>query len=203
MTKPPLLMDEQFVLPSDEIGQVADFKTIFGNDRPVEIEIGCGRGTLMVHLAQTKPDHNFLGIEWASKFYRYTVDRIRRWNLTNVKMLRTDAREFVMRQLPPQSVSVFHVYFPDPWPKKRHHKRRLFIPDFCQVLSRVLMPGGKIYAASDHEEYFQQIETNLSAIPNFVPCEFDSPAGNEVLSNYEAKFVKEGRSIYRVAVKKI
>jgi tRNA (guanine-N7-)-methyltransferase len=118
-------------------------------------------------------------------------------------MLRTDARDLVMYKLKSESIQTFHIYFPDPWPKRRHHRRRLFIPEFCAAVARVLVPGGTVYAASDHEEYFRQIEANLLAVPNFTRREFDSPAGNDVLSNYEAKFVKEGRSIYRISVKKV
>ncbi len=202
MSKKPV-MDEHFIVLPEQLGERVDFAAVFGNDKPVEIEIGTGRGTLLVYLAKDAPDHNFLGIEWASKFYRYCADRIRRWNLTNAKMLRTDARELVMRNFPPESVHAFHIYFPDPWPKKRHHRRRLFIPEFCQALVRVLVPGGKVYAASDHKEYFDQIETNLLATPGLERCEFDSPEGNSILTNYEAKFIEEGRSIYRVAVKRI
>jgi len=202
MSKKPII-DEKFLLLPEQIGERVDFKTIFGNDHPVEVEIGCGRGTLLVYLARNNLDHNFLGIEWANEFYRHSADRIRRWNLTHAKMLRTAARELVMRNFPPESVDTFHIYFPDPWPKKRHHRRRLFIPEFCQAVAKVLVPGGKLYAASDHEEYFTQIETNLLATPGLERFEFNSPAGNEVLSNYEAKFTKEGRSIYRIAVKKV
>ncbi len=203
MSKKPAALDDHFILREDQIVEEMDLRTVFENARPVEIEIGCGRGTLLVHLARAVGNHNFLGIEWANEFYRYCADRLRRWNLTNARMLRTDARDFVMYKLKSQSVQTFHIYFPDPWPKRRHHRRRLFIPEFCRTLARVLVPGGKVYAASDHTEYFEQIETNLLAVPDFARDEFDSPAGNEVLTNYEAKFVKEGRSIYRIAVKKV
>jgi tRNA (guanine-N7-)-methyltransferase len=198
-----LLLEDQFILREDQIVEEMDLKTIFPTPNPVEIEIGCGSGTLLVYLAKANPEHNFLGIEWANEFYRYTADRIRRWKLTHTRMLRTDARDFVMYKLKSESIQTFHIYFPDPWPKRRHHRRRLFIQEFCRALSRVLVPGGKVYAASDHQEYFEQIERNLLAVPRFKQDEFDSPAGNQVLSNFETKFVKEGRSIYRIAVKKV
>lgn len=198
----PTILDERFLVHEDQIGATLDFRAVFGNDHPVEIEIGTGKGTLMLYLARTNPDHNFLGIEWASKFYRFAADRFRRWNLTNTRMLRTDARELVLHKLAPDSVFAFHVYFPDPWPKKKHHRRRLFIPDFCRAAARVLVPGGKIYVASDHEEYFREIEINLYGTPGLREADFDSPAGNQVLSNYEAKFTEEGRKIYRLAVRK-
>ena len=196
--KNPLVLDDQFIFHPE-----SDIKTVFENDNPVEVEIGCGRGTLLIHLARENPGHNFLAIEWASKFYRYTADRIRRWNLTNAKILRTDARDFVMQKIVHETIDVFHIYFPDPWPKKRHHKKRFFIPQCCNALFRSLKSGGKIYAATDHKHYFDQIELNLTSIPGLTTCQFDSPAGNEILTNWEAKFKKEGRTIYRLAVMKV
>jgi len=202
MSKHAPILDDRFILRPEAITEPVDFAAVFGSDRPVEIEIGSGRGTLLVHLAENNPDVNFLGIEWASEFYRYSADRLRRRNLVNARMMRTDARDFVARYVRPETVRAFHIYFPDPWPKKRHHKRRLFVPEFCQAAARALVPGGKIYIASDHQEYFQMIETGILVVPEFSPTEFDSPAGNDVLTNYEVKFVREGRSIYRLAAKK-
>jgi tRNA (guanine-N7-)-methyltransferase len=161
----------------------------------------------MVYLARSNPDHNFLGIEWASKFYRFAADRIRRWNLVNARMLRTDARELVLRKIPPASVTAFHIYFPDPWPKKKHHKRR-FINDINLVeLLRCLKTGGMIKVATDHAGYFEQIQEVLSH-PALARVDFFRTAGAQAESgewagtNFERKYLKEGRPIYTLAAAK-
>jgi len=198
-----LILDKNFILDDSELGGQVDLRSVFGNDNPIEIEIGCGKGRFLLYVARSLPEHNFLGIEWASKFYKFSADRIRRWNLTNVKLLRTDAREFFIDRLVSETIDTVHVYFPDPWYKKKHHKRRLFVPEFCQALARVLIPGGRVYVSSDHEEYYQMIRENLLAGDNFEQCPFGSPVGSDVLTNYEDKWRRMGREIWRLAVTKI
>ena len=102
------------------------FSGIFGRPGPIHIEIGTGKGGFLLNEARDQPDVNFIGIEWARKYYRYAVDRIGRWGVKNVRIIRTDAVSFLTEFIPDSSVDCFHVYFPDPWPKKRHHKRRFF-----------------------------------------------------------------------------
>ena len=180
-----------------------DFAAFFGNDRPVELEIGSGKGGFLLRQARTYPGRNYLGIEWANKFYRYSVDRMRRWGLTNVRILRTDARDFLVRRVPDCSIEWLHVYFPDPWPKKRHHKRRLFTPDFVQAVVRTLPTGGRLTVATDHAEYFEQIERNVLAEKELKPTPFadlnlGTPDGGPE-TNYEIKYLRQNRCIYRLA----
>ena len=185
-----------------------DFEKVFGRPAPVHIEIGSGRGTFLVNQAKLSPNINFLGIEWASRYYRYTVDRIGRWNLKNVRMLRDDAAVFISEHISDASVNCFHIYFPDPWPKKKHHKRR-FICDknFGQIL-RCLKKNGSIRIATDHADYFEQIERVLADKSDclkkidFLPTA-GADIGEWVGSNFERKYLKEKRSIYTIAVKKI
>jgi len=178
-----------------------DFAQVFGRSAPVHIEIGSGKGAFLITQAQAQPEVNFLGIEWASKYYRYTVDRIGRRGLTNVRILRADAPIFLRDFVPEESVDCFHIYFPDPWPKKRHHKRRLMQSSNLEVILDRLKPGGEIRLATDHEEYFQQMQDVTSAYrTKLEPIEFERPAGareGEITgTNYERKYVKEGRPIY-------
>lgn len=199
-------VDSDFCVTDADIGAQVDWAEVFGNDRPVQIEIGPGKGTTLMQLAELFGEHNFLGIEWASKFFRYAGRRMKFWRIGNVKMMRTDAREFVMDRVPDQSIFALHAYFPDPWPKKRHHKRRLFVPQFCQTLTRVLVPGGRVLVATDHQEYFTQIRQNLSAVEGLQESDPKLLAGKSleaISSNYEAKYVKAGRKIYRVAMEKV
>ena len=115
-----------FVLEHPNPPVELNFKDIFGRSAPVHIEIGSGKGTFLVNQAKYQPDANFIGIEWAGRYYRFAVDRIGRWNLTNVRIIRTDAVPYIAECVPDSSVDCFHIYFPDPWPKKRHNKRRFF-----------------------------------------------------------------------------
>ena len=93
-----------------------DFEVLFGRSGPVEIEIGSGKGTFLIQQARTFRQTSFIGIEWASKYYRFAVDRMGRWGMENVRLIRTDAAQFIADHVPDSSVDGFHLYFPDPWP---------------------------------------------------------------------------------------
>jgi len=194
-------------LKLENFGTRLDFAQIFGRSSPVEIEIGSGKGTFLRHQAQARPEVNFLGIEWARKYYRHAVDRIGRWGLTNVRIIRADAPAFIRDFVPEESVDCIHIYFPDPWPKKRHHKRRLLQASNIETLIRCLKPGGEIRIATDHEDYFEQIKQVTSSYGDKLrEIEFQRPAGareNELTgTNYERKYVKESRPIYTLAFRK-
>jgi tRNA (guanine-N7-)-methyltransferase len=184
-----------------------DFARIFGRSGPVHVEIGSGKATFLVSQAQTHPEVDFLGIEWARKFYRYAVDRIGRWGLRNVRILRTDAATFLQDCVPDSSVDCFHIYFPDPWPKKRHHKRRFLQSSNLKVLLRCLTPGGQIRIATDHADYFDQIQQVTTAYSETLEeIEFERPAGARLEertgTNYERKYVRQSRPIYTAAFRK-
>lgn len=192
--------------PEDLRGK-ADFTRIFGRKNPVHIEIGTGKAAFLLNQAKARPDVNFLGIEWARKYYRYAVDRIGRWGLKNVRIIRTDAAHFVAEFVPDNSVECFHIYFPDPWPKKRHHKRRFIASANLEHLLRCLVSAGIIKIATDHAEYFSQIENVLNARSDILEkIEFFPTAGADVGewvgSNFERKYLKENRPIYTIAVRK-
>ncbi|MHC4123009.1 MAG: tRNA (guanosine(46)-N7)-methyltransferase TrmB [Planctomycetota bacterium] len=184
-----------------------DFVRVFGRCGPVHIEIGSGKGTFLVSQGKTQVEVNFLGIEWARKYYRFAVDRIGRWGLANVRMIRTEALGFLTEFVPDESVDCFHIYFPDPWPKKRHHKRRLFNPANLEQMLRCLKPGGIIKLATDYEEYFEQMQQVLEeSNGKFEEIEFEPTAGageGEIVgTNYERKYLEEQRRIYTIAIKK-
>ncbi len=192
--------------PEDLQGEV-DFMRIFGRKNPIHIEIGTGKAAFLLNQAKAQPDINFLGIEWARKYYRYAVDRIGRWGLENVRIIRTDAAHFIINFVPDNSVECFHVYFPDPWPKKRHHKRRFITSANLEQILRCLVPAGIIKIATDHAEYFEQIENVLNAGSDTLEkIEFFPTAGADVGewvgSNFERKYLKEKRPIYTTAVRK-
>jgi len=187
-------------------GQI-DFIRLFGRSGPVHVEIGIGRATFLLNQAKARPQLNFLGIEWANKYYRYSVDRIGRWNLTNVRIIRTDAARFLADFLPDASVDCFHIYFPDPWPKKRHHKRRFFNTANTDQLLRCLKPTGGLRIATDHAEYFEQIQNVIADnADRLEQVDFLPTAGAEmgewVGTNFERKYLKENRPILCLAVRK-
>lgn len=184
-----------------------DFVRIFGRTGPVHIEIGSGKGTFLLKQAGARQDDNFLGIEWARKYYRYAVDRIGRWGLTNVRIIRTDAAVFLADYISGSSVDFFHIYFPDPWPKKRHHKRRLICPANLEHLIRCLKTGGQLKIATDHKDYFKVIQNlinnekkRLEEIQFLQTARADT--GEWVGTNFERKYLKDQRPIYTFAVKK-
>ncbi|MGE5296369.1 MAG: tRNA (guanosine(46)-N7)-methyltransferase TrmB [Solirubrobacterales bacterium] len=198
--------DNVALRPEDLQGPM-DFAKVFGRCTPVHIEIGSGKGAFLVTQARARPDVNFLGIEWANKYYRYVVDRIGRWGLTNVRVLRADAPVFLRDFIAKESVDCFHIYFPDPWPKKKHHRRRFVQTANLDMLIDRLKPGGQIRIATDHEEYFQQIQEVTGArLDRLEPIEFERPAGareGEITgTNYERKYIKESRSFHTLAFRK-
>jgi len=193
--------------PTDLDGKI-DFVRIFGRSGPIHIEIGSGKGTFLLNQAMAQPQVSFLGIERAGKYYRYAVDRIGRWGLTNVRIIRTDAATFLADFVPDNSVDCFHIYFPDPWPKKRHHKRRFFCPANLEQLLRTLKTGGNLKITTDYTEYFQLITELLEVNKGrFEPMEFLPTAGAKdgewVGTNFERKYRKEQRPIFRLTVRKI
>ena len=197
----------QVSLRAEDLSGEIDFVHVFGRSGAVHIEIGTGRGTFLLKEARAQPGVNFLGIERARKYYRYSVDRIGRWALSNVRLIRTDAAGFLAGFVPADSVDCFHIYFPDPWPKRRHHKRRFFCPANMEHLLRCLKVGGSIRVVTDHASYFGQIQKVVAGQADKVEkVEFFPTAGAEcgewVGTNFERKYLKEQRPIFCLAVRK-
>ncbi len=195
----------KFVLEHPNPPVKVNFGDIFGRLAPTHIEIGSGKGTFLVNQAKSEAHANFIGIEWARRYYRFAMDRIGRWNLTNVRIIRTDAVTYINGCVPDSSVDCFHIYFPDPWPKKRHNKRRFFNSQNTDQLIRCLKPNGTIRMATDFTEYFEQIKLVLASKADFLEQIDFLPAvgaqiGEWVGTNFERKYLKENRSIYTIAV---
>lgn len=197
---------EDVLLPPPGPGDTLDFRKLFGDERPVELEIGSGKGGFLLNRARQHPDRGFLGVEWANLFCRYAADRMVRWGVTNVRLMRTDAGYLVAHHLPPAALTVLHIYHPDPWPKKRHHKRRLIQPPFIKAATDALVPGGRIAIQTDHAEYFEQIRQVVTGEPRLAEVPFDVPevgvVDGRLQTNFETKYLREGRAIYRVALER-
>ncbi len=197
---------DDIVVPPPEPGQLLDFEALFGDRRPVELEIGSGKGGFLLRRAQALPDRRFLGIEYANKFFLYAADRMARWGMTNVRLMRTDAQHLVIHHLPPGSVHILHIYHPDPWPKRRHQRRRLIQPAFVAAVAEVLVPGGRLAIQTDHADYFEQIREVVGRESRLLPADFDVPEAGvregRVETNFEIKYLREGRAIYQLAAQK-
>ena len=153
--------------------------------RPFELEIGSGKGTFLVQQAQLQTDTNFLGIEWAREFFLYAADRVRRHGFDHVRMLHADATEFLRWRVPDGICRVVHLYFSDPWPKKRHHKRRVVQDAFLAQAHRVLETGGELRIVTDHADYWSWMEEHFErwCAPDHTP-------------RFERKYIEEGRPFY-------
>jgi len=191
-----------------ELHELTDFtwKVLFGDERPVEVEIGTGKAGFLLRRARARPERNFLGIEWANEFYRFAADRLTRWGVPNVRMLRTDVSHFIRAVCPRASLTALHVYHPDPWPKRRHQKRRLFQPAFVNAAVECLVPGGHWAVQTAHAEYFEVIRGLLLSHPGLREPPFDAPEfgveAARVATNFEIKYLREGRRLYQLAVKR-
>jgi tRNA (guanine-N7-)-methyltransferase len=130
---------------------------IFGNDHPLEIDLGCGDGSFLIEMAQHYPERNFLGIERLLGRVRGVCKRIQELGLTNVMLLRLESQYTLEYLLAPASVSRLHLLCPDPWPKARHHKRRLVQQEFLHILHQILTPGGEFLFKTDHPEYYEWV----------------------------------------------
>lgn len=177
-------------------------EAVFGRRGPLVVEIGCGGGRFLIRQAELNPASNFLGLERAGEFFRLLKERVAKRRLPNMRVCRNDAADLLGTCLGEASVAVYHLYFPDPWPKKRHRKRRLLSPEFCAHLRRTLAPGGTLYFATDHAGYLEEALPNLRAALDVTehpgPWE-DAPEGR---TNYEVKYLKVGRPIWRFVGRK-
>lgn len=194
----------RLVLP--EPPRLLDLAALYGNDHDVELEIGIGKGRFILFAAAAKPETNFLGVEYARPYLEKSIDRVAKRALENVRLVHAEAAELLREYLPDESLAACHIYFPDPWPKKRHHKRRIIRPEVLDQLRRVLRPGALVKAVTDHGEYAVVIRDTFTAHPGFESAEpgpetWTLPGMGDYttagLTNFEIKYRREGRPIHR------
>ena len=147
------------------VDQVVDLSCFFGNDHPVTVEIGFGMGKATADVAEANPGNNYVGIEVFKAGIGKLLWEIERRSLSNIRIIEKDAVAVMEKMIKTSSVAAFHLFFPDPWPKKRHHKRRLVQKPFACLLVSRLVTGGYIYMVSDWEHYAEQALEVFSAIP--------------------------------------
>lgn len=174
------------------------WKELFGNRNPVQLEVGIGKGRFLIEAARCCSDRNFVGVERSVKYHRIARKRVMRAELVNIRLVCTWAEYFLSKFVPPASLEAIHVYFPDPWWKKRHHKRRLFSAEFVARAERLLQGGGWLHVHTDVTEYRDLIvgliatHSKLVAVPHGECQEFTGSG----LTNYEVKYRQSGREIY-------
>lgn len=184
--------------------------------RPLEIEIGSGKGAFLLAEARARPETNFLGIEWAREFAVYAADRLRRHGVENARLLCADATQFLRWRVAAASCRVIHLYFSDPWPKARHHKRRVVQDAFLEDAHRALSPGGELRVVTDHAQYWSWMQERFTRFcdPQRAGARFERLAfgdgrrasgagdGEIVGTNFERKYALEGRPFFACALRK-
>jgi tRNA (guanine-N7-)-methyltransferase len=175
-----------------------DLDRIFGRKVPLHVDLGCGDGSFLCALAQRMPDKNFLGIERLLNRVRASVRKAA--SLDNVRLLRMESFYAVRYLLPAESVERFYLLFPDPWPKRRHHRRRIVTPDFLGSIHAALQKNGSIYVATDDVDYFRKIKEIANSDPGFASSDaaLDLPP-----SRFGLIFRNKGASIHSLALRKI
>lgn len=195
----PFLWDEKLL--ERAAGLAAAFiswRDLYGNDHPVEIEVGSGKGAFLLAAALARPEINFFGIEIVRKYQLYVATRMAIRGLRHVRVACADARVLIRDRVPPVSVQAIHVYFPDPWWKKRHHKRRLFTPEFVAACTHAIKPGGRLYIATDVADYFVLMTELCGQQPELRLLADAGPAHHlEYLTNFERKAREEGTPVNR------
>ena len=170
----------------------------FDLKRPLEIEVGCGKGKFLTARAKANPDCDFLGIERMLERVRLFAGKCRRGGIANAKVLRLEALYTFHYLLPAHHARTVYVFFPDPWPKKKHHSHRLFGPLFRAALWKRLEIGGKLEFATDHQEYFEEVVAGFAEDKRFERTE-PMARPKEVWTEFETMFREQGLPIYSAA----
>ncbi len=186
-------------------GVTGDPEQIFGRRAPLVVEIGSGQGHAILHAAETRRDTDFLAIEVFRAGLARTMIRAELAALDNLRLAEVNAPELLEKYLPEGSVDEIWVFFPDPWKKERHKKRRLVSADFARIAHRALRPGGVLRLATDWEDYAEQMRDVLDAAPGFerdFAGEWSDRFDGRVLTAFEQKGAEKGREIRDLAYRR-
>jgi tRNA (guanine-N7-)-methyltransferase len=197
----PLVDLRPYFTALDEVEGTLDLSELFGNQNPVEADIGCGRGKFLVDSTINHPETNWLGLELDYTAGRHGAKRLAKRALPNGRVIGGDAKQFLTNHVHPHSLDAAHVYFPDPWWKRKHTKRRLFTDEFADLLARVVKHQGYVHSWTDVGDYFEVISALMNHHPDFIPQEPPpEPAGaheNDFLTGYHRRGRRMGSTIHR------
>ena len=188
-------------MPADYFRRV-ERTGVFGDDRPLEVDLGCGDGSFLLGMAEHHPERNFLGVERLLGRVRKVCKRAGRKKLANLKVLRLESRYTVEWLLAPASVSRLHLLCPDPWPKARHHRRRLIQQDFLEAVLAVLEPGGEFLFKTDHDEYFEWAQEKVAEFGRFESLEWQDDAFFYPKTDFQIQWETEGKVLQGLRLKK-
>jgi len=181
-------------------GRPLDLPALFGNDRPVYLEIGFGNGDSLVEIAEQHSHNNYLGIEVHRPGVGHLLMKAAARELTNLRVLRHDAVEVLKVGLREGTLEGVFLFFPDPWPKTRHHKRRILQPAFVELIARAICPGGVFHAATDWQDYARQMMEVLSAAPAFEntagPGHYAPRPEYRPLTKFEQRGLRLGHGVW-------
>ena len=199
--KAPTNTAENLIVQLRTILEPLDVAELFPQSQPLEVELGCGDASFLVEYARQNPAKNFIGVERLLGRIQKLDRKGRRLGLVNTRGVRIESAYFLQYLLPPHSAGALHIYFPDPWPKKKHRRHRLINPDFPALSRAALRPGGTVFLRTDDADYFQQMNEVFSAAKEFEPGE--TPAAlAEITTDFERDFNAQGiptlRAAYRV-----
>ena len=201
MSLQPTVDLKPYFLTVNDLDGPLDWERLFGNEHRVEIDVGCGRGKFLVDAGLAHPERNYLGVEIDYREGRRGARRVKKRQMPNVRVLGGDVRIVFDRFVPPASVSAVHVYFPDPWWKRRHRRRRVFNDELAAQMATILQPGGMVHSWTDVEEYFGVISELMDNHPQFVSLAPPKPREPEhdldYRTSYERKRRQAGEEIFR------
>lgn len=175
---------------------------VFPKDNPLEIDIGCGKGRFLLSRAKSYPETNFIGIDRMNGRLGKLDRKIMRANLNNVRLIELEAAYVITELLPADIISTYYIFFPDPWPKRRHHRRRLMNTEFLDALHRTLITGGTVNFSTDHLDYFEEGKKLLAADKRFKKIETFQRSESEK-TDFELIFTNQGLPIGNCSFAKI
>ncbi len=184
--------------PLSSITERLPLESMFQKGQPIEVELGSGDGSFLVEYATRHPDQNFIGVERLLGRLRKLERKGRKAGLANLRGVRIESAYFLEYLLPRHSAAALHVYFPDPWPKRKHRRFRLVNERFPVLAAQALAPGGTVYLRTDDESYFEQMTAVFAASANFQPIETPSELA-ELMTDFERDFAARGIATRRAA----
>lgn len=197
----PRLDLRPYFLTLDDLSGPFNWAEFFGNENPVQVEVGCGRGLFLLNAGLANPNINYLGIELSFKEGRRAARRIHKRQMPNVRILGGDAKVTLAERIGSETVSAVHVYFPDPWWKRRHKRRRVFTEGLVKDIDRILQARGLLHVWTDVHEYFEVMRNLVTENPSFGPMLTppERPAENDMdyRTSFERKKRKLNLPIYR------